>query len=101
MKLVIHPPVEAERLQKIRAAAGDKEIGRYVAEMLEIIGTDGVIVVEDHAGMKSDREYVEGLQWDSGYVSGYFRYCDNGVDRIDFIGTETHPITHSYPVSWM
>jgi chaperonin GroEL len=56
----------------IAAAAGDKEIGRYVAEMLEIIGTDGVILVEDHAGMKSDREYVEGLQWDSGYVSGYF-----------------------------
>jgi len=26
-----------------------------------------------------------------GYVSGYFRDCDNGVDRIDFIGTETHP----------
>ena len=26
-----------------------------------------------------------------GYVSGYFKYCDNGVDRIDFIGTETHP----------
>jgi hypothetical protein len=26
-----------------------------------------------------------------GYVSGYFKYSDNGVDRIDFIGTETHP----------
>ena len=26
-----------------------------------------------------------------GYVSGYFKYCDNGKDRIDFIGTETHP----------
>ena len=26
-----------------------------------------------------------------GYVSGYFKYCDNGLDRIDFIGTESHP----------
>jgi chaperonin GroEL len=66
----------------IAAAAGDVEIGRYVAEMLEIIGTDGVILVEDHAGRKTDREYVEGLQWDSGYVSAYF--CTD-LDRMDAV----------------
>jgi len=74
-------PEDIEALA-IAAAGGDKEIGRYVAEMLEIIGTDGVIVVEDHAGMKSDREYVEGLQWDSGYVSGYF--CTD-LDRMEAV----------------
>src|SRR5436309_1128590 len=74
-----HEDIEA---LAIAAAAGDKEIGRYVAEMLEIIGTDGVIVVEDHAGMKSDREYVEGLQWDSGYVSGY---CCTDLDRMEAV----------------
>ncbi len=56
----------------IAAAGGDREIGRYISEMLEILGTDAVIVVEDHHGLKTDREYVEGLQWDSGYVSAYF-----------------------------
>ncbi|MDQ3702869.1 MAG: chaperonin GroEL [Chloroflexota bacterium] len=66
----------------IAAAAGDVEIGRYVAEMLEIIGTDGVILVEDHAGRKTDREYVEGLQWDSGYVSAYF--CTD-LDRMEAV----------------
>jgi chaperonin GroEL len=66
----------------IAAAAGDVEIGRYVAEMLEIIGTDGVILVEDHAGRKTDREYVEGLQWDSGYVSAYF--CTD-FDRMEAV----------------
>jgi chaperonin GroEL len=74
-------PEDIEALA-IAAAGGDKEIGRYVAEMLEIIGTDGVVVVEDHAGMKSDREYVEGLQWDSGYVSGYF--CTD-LDRMEAV----------------
>jgi chaperonin GroEL len=66
----------------IAAAAGDREIGRYVAEMLEIIGTDGVILVEDHAGVRTDREYVEGLQWDSGYVSAYF--CTD-LDRMEAV----------------
>jgi chaperonin GroEL len=74
-------PEQIEALA-IAAAGGDREIGRYVGEMLEIIGTDGVIIVEDHAGMKSDREYVEGLQWDSGYVSAYF--CTD-LDRMEAV----------------
>ena len=40
-------------------------VGRYVAEMLEIIGTDGVILIEDHAWRNPGAGYVEGLQWDS------------------------------------
>lgn len=74
-------PEQIEALS-IASAAGDVEIGRYVAEMLEIIGTDGVILVEDHAGRKTDREYVEGLQWDSGYVSAYF--CTD-LDRMEAV----------------
>src|SRR5688500_7928005 len=74
-------PEQIEQLA-IAAAGGDEEIGRYVGEMLEIIGTDGVILVEDHAGRKTDREYVEGLQWDSGYVSGYF--CTD-LDRMEAV----------------
>jgi chaperonin GroEL len=74
-------PEQIEALA-VAAAGGDQEIGRYVSEMLEIIGTDGVILVEDHAGRKTDREYVEGLQWDSGYVSAYF--CTD-LDRMDAV----------------
>ncbi len=74
-------PEQIEALA-IAAAGGDEEIGRYVSEMLEIIGTDGVILVEDHHGRKTDREYVEGLQWDSGYVSAYF--CTD-LDRMEAV----------------
>ena len=84
LKRLAKPMTEPEQIEAlaIAAAGGDKEIGRYVAEMLEIIGTDGVIIVEDHAGIRSDREYVEGLQWDSGYVSGYF--CTD-LDRMEAV----------------
>ena len=81
MAIPMETPEQIESLA-IAAAGGDEEIGRYVGEMLEIIGTDGVILVEDHAGRKTDREYVEGLQWDSGYVSGYF--CTD-VDRMEAV----------------
>jgi chaperonin GroEL len=81
LSIPMDSPEQIEALA-IAAASGDNEIGRYVAEMLEIIGTDGVILVEDHHGRKTDREYVEGLQWDSGYVSAYF--CTD-LDRMEAI----------------
>ena len=74
-------PEQIEALS-IAAAGGDREIGRYVAEMLEIIGTDGVLLVEESTTMKTDREYIEGLQWDSGYVSAHF--CTD-LDRMEAI----------------
>ena len=84
LKRMAEPMDSPEQIEAlaIAAAGGDEEIGRYVAEMLEIIGTDGVILVEDHAGRKTDREYVEGLQWDSGYVSAYF--CTD-LDRMEAV----------------
>ncbi|MSQ43787.1 MAG: chaperonin GroEL [Chloroflexi bacterium] len=74
-------PEQIEALS-IAAAGGDREIGRYVAEMLEIIGTDGVLLVEESTTMRTDREYIEGLQWDSGYVSAHF--CTD-LDRMEAI----------------
>ena len=57
------------------AAAGHEKIGAYIAEILDILGTDAVILVQEHVGLEMDREYIEGLQWDSGYWSAYF--CDD------------------------
>jgi chaperonin GroEL len=84
LKKLARPMDTPEQIEAmaIAAAAGDVEVGRYVAEMLEIIGVDGVILVDDHAGRKTDREYVEGLQWDSGYVSAYF--CTD-LDRMEAV----------------
>ncbi len=53
-------------------AASDPEIGDMIAEVMEKVGKDGVITVEESRGLKYETEYVEGLQLDRGYISPYF-----------------------------
>jgi chaperonin GroEL len=53
-------------------SAGDSEIGEMIAEVMEKVGKDGVITVEESRGLKYETEYVEGLQLDRGFVSPYF-----------------------------
>ena len=52
--------------------AKDKEIGELIAEVMEKVGKDGVITVEESKGIKYETEYVEGMQFDRGYISPYF-----------------------------
>ncbi len=52
--------------------AVDKEIGDLIAEVMEKVGKDGVITVEESKGIKYETEFVEGMQFDRGYVSAYF-----------------------------
>ena len=52
--------------------AKDKEIGNLIAEVMEKVGKDGVITVEESKGLKYETEYVEGMQFDRGYISPYF-----------------------------
>jgi len=52
--------------------AKDPEIGDLIAEVMEKVGKDGVITVEESKGIKYETEYVEGMQVDRGYVSPYF-----------------------------
>jgi chaperonin GroEL len=52
--------------------AKDKEIGDLLADVMEKVGKDGVITVEESKGTKYEIEYVEGMQFDRGYVSAYF-----------------------------
>jgi len=52
--------------------AKDKEIGDLIAEVMEKVGKDGVITVEESKGVKFETEFVEGMQFDRGYVSAYF-----------------------------
>jgi len=52
--------------------AKDKEIGTLIAEVMEKVGKDGVITVEESKGTQYETEYVEGMQFDRGYISPYF-----------------------------
>jgi len=52
--------------------AVDAEIGNLIAEVMDKVGKDGVITVEESKGITFETEYVEGMQFDRGYISPYF-----------------------------
>ena len=53
-------------------SAADEEIGKLIAEVMDKVGRDGVITVEESKTLQFETEYVEGMQIDRGYISAYF-----------------------------
>ncbi len=68
-------PVDSKemRAQVATISAGnDKFIGDLIADCMEVVGTDGVITVEESKTFGTDKKIVEGMQFDKGYISPYF-----------------------------
>jgi chaperonin GroEL len=62
-----------EEIAQVAAiSAADPEIGDLIAEVMEKVGKDGVITVEESKGLEFETEYTEGMQIDRGYLSPYF-----------------------------
>ena len=61
-----------EIAQVAAISAADPEIGDLIAEVMEKVGKDGVITVEESKGLEFETEYTEGMQIDRGYISPYF-----------------------------
>ena len=53
-------------------SAQDREIGALIADVMDKVGKDGVITVEESKGLEFETDYVEGMQFDRGYISPYF-----------------------------
>jgi chaperonin GroEL len=53
-------------------SAADPEVGEIIADVMDKVGKDGVITVEEGQTLGLEREYTEGMQFDRGYISAYF-----------------------------
>ena len=71
-EMAVDIDTKAEIASVAAISAQDREIGDLIAEVMDKVGKDGVITVEESKGLAFETEYVEGMQIDRGYISPYF-----------------------------
>jgi len=77
-------------------SAQDAEIGNLIAEVMDKVGKDGVITVEESKSLNFETEYVEGMQFDRGYISPYFI---TNPDRMEAEIKEPYILIHDKKIS--
>jgi len=63
-------------------SAQDRKIGELIADVMDKVGKDGVITVEESKGLEFETEYVEGMQFDRGYISPYFVTDNESMEAV-------------------
>jgi chaperonin GroEL len=64
------------------AANGDEEIGKLLAEALNQVGSEGIVEIEEGKSLATEKEVVEGMQFDKGYISPYFMTDPNTLECV-------------------
>jgi chaperonin GroEL len=80
------------------SANNDEDIGKILADAIEKVGKDGVITVEEAKTMDTTTDFVEGMQFDRGYVSSYF-VTDR--DRMETVFDNPYILIHDKKISNM
>ena len=78
------------------AANNDKEIGDILADAMEKVGKDGVITVDEGKSLKTEIAFVEGMQFDRGYLSPYFV---NEPQRMECAFDDAYVLIHEKKIS--
>ena len=77
-------------------SAADEEIGDLIAEVMDKVGKDGVVTVEESKGREFETEYVEGMQFDRGYISQYFI---TNTDTMEAVIENPYVLIHDKKIS--
>src|SRR5262245_3609590 len=63
-------------------AVGDQDVAEMIGEVVDAVGADGAILVENSAGPKTECEYVEGVRWNEGYLSHFLLKPGESTARL-------------------
>ncbi len=77
-------------------SAQDRKIGQLIADVMDKVGRDGVITVEESRGLEFETEYVEGMQFDRGYISAYFV---TNSDNLEAVIEDPYSLIHDKKIS--
>jgi chaperonin GroEL len=77
-------------------SAQDPAIGNLIAEVMDKVGKDGVITVEESKGLEFETEYVDGMQFDRGYISPYFV---TDADTMEAVIEDAYLLIHDKKIS--
>jgi len=95
-KMSIEVTTKDEIASVAAISAQDREIGELIAEVMDKVGKDGVITVEESKGLEFETEYVEGMQFDRGYISPYFV---TDPEQMEAVIEEPYVLIHDKKIS--
>ena len=91
-------PIETrEEIAKVAStSAQDPAIGNLIADVMDKVGRDGVVTVEESKGLEFETEYVEGMQFDRGYLSAYFV---SNTEAMEAVIADPHILIYEKKIS--